>query len=273
MKICASCKPEENLNDVSFSVSLPQWLAQTNFVKNFVESMNPIQKITKTTSHELFEIEFHPSMNEKKLLLWATKPSPSLDIKDAKRAYHHFENHQIGQVSKKGTLKVFLKIPQLYYVMEKNKKVVYPRHFHFVLRDKDEWNPQVYTHIVTPKVDKSFVKKRIHQKDAVIVNSLPKRIFQETKINENVLNISEDKMTEQNKKYWRTKLISFIKEKYPKIFDLIQSKQLKLEHVPIIVYCKNTKCKSAEKWIEKMLHFGYYNLFYYDGGFDDFEKK
>ena len=49
MKVCASCEQEENLNDISLSVSLPQWLKQTNFVKNFVQSMNPIQKITKTT--------------------------------------------------------------------------------------------------------------------------------------------------------------------------------------------------------------------------------
>ena len=69
MKVCASCKPEENLNDISFSVSLPQWLKQTNFVKNFVQSMNPIQKITKTTTHFLYEIEFHPSMNNKIILV------------------------------------------------------------------------------------------------------------------------------------------------------------------------------------------------------------
>lgn len=270
MKVCASCKPEENLNDISFSVSLPQWLEQTNFVKNFVQSMNPIQKITKTTTHFLYEIEFHPSMKGKMLLLWATRPSSSLKIKDAKSAYHHFENHQIGKVSKNGKLNVFLEIPQIYYVMENNKKVVYPRHFHFVIRDKDQWNPQVYTHIVTPVVDKTFVKKRIQNRNAVIVNTLPQKIFQQTKIHENVLNLSEEKITQKNKNYWRTKLVSFIEKNCSKIFSLIQSKQLKVENVPIIVYCKNTKCKSSEKWIEKMLEFGYYNLYHYEAGFDDF---
>lgn len=270
MKICASCKPEENLNSVSFSVSLPQWLEQTNFVKNFVQSMNPVQKITKTTSHQLYEIDFHSSMKGKMLLLWATMPSNSLEIKDAKSAYHHFENHQIGKVSRNGKLKVFLKIPQLYYVMENQKQVVYPRHFHFVIRDKHEWNPQVYTHIVTPKVDKTFVKQKICHQNAIIVNSLPKTLFEETKINENVLNLPEDKITEKNKSYLVRKLKSSLKKNYPKIFSMVESKKLKLKQVPMIVYCKNKKCKSSEKWIEKMLEIGFYNLYRYEGGFDDF---
>jgi hypothetical protein len=270
MKVCASCKPEENLNDTSFSVSLPQWLKQTNFVKNFVQSMNPIQKITKTTTHFLYEIEFHPSMNNKLILLWATIPSNSLEIKDAKNAYHHFENHQIGKVSKNGKLKVFLKIPQLYYVLENNKKVVYPRHFHFVIRDKDQWNPQVYTHIITPVVDRTFVKKRTSNQNAIIVNTLPPKIYSQTKINKNVLNLSEEIISKKNKNYWRRKLLSFIEKNYSNIFLLIKSKHLKLENVPIIVYCKNTNCKSSEKWIEKMLEFGYYNLYHYEAGFDNF---
>ena len=102
MKICASCKPEGDFNHVSFWVSLPQWLEQTNFVKNFIQSMKSEKKITRTTKHLLYEIQFHDSMKGKVLLLWATRPSESIRIKDAKLAYHNFENHQIGKISGNG---------------------------------------------------------------------------------------------------------------------------------------------------------------------------
>ena len=270
MKICASCKPEGDFNHVSFSVSLPQWLEQTNFVKNFIQSMKSEKKITRTTKHLLYEIQFHDSMKGKVLLLWATRPSDSIRIKDAKSAYHNFENHQIGKISGNGKLKVFLQVPELYYVLEKKKKVVYPRHFHFVIRDTHEWNTQVYTHIVTPVVKKSFVKKRLKDKKAVLVNSLPKSMFQETKIHQNVINIPEEILSEKRKAYLRRKLVSFVKDKNPKIYELVRSKQLTVKNIPMIVYCKSNECNSSEKWITKMLELGFYNLYIYKGGYDDF---
>jgi len=273
MKICASCKPEENLNDTSVSVSLPQWLQQTNFVKEFIESMNAVKTPQKKTANLLYEIDFHPSMKNKLLLLWATVPSTSLLIKDAKSAYDNFQNCQITRVSKSGKAKIFLETPQIYYVLENNKKVVYPRHFHFVIREGNAWNTQVYTHIITPSVDKAFVSKTLKKKDAIVINSLPKTFFKDTKIHEQVLNLPVEVIREKGKEYTKRKIRSYIQKTFPQIFQYIASKQLKVEHVPMIVYCKNEKCASAEKWMDTMLRFGYYNLYHYKKGSEDFLNK
>jgi hypothetical protein len=273
MKICASCKPEENIDETSMSVSLPQWLQQTNFVRNFIESMHSKSKAEKHTSHLLFEIQFHSSMKNKRLLLWATVPSTTLEIKDAKSAYHHFENHQITKISATGKARIYLETPQIYYVMENKKKVVYPRHFHFVIRDGEKWNPQVYTHIVTPTVEKDFVEKKLKTKTALVINSLPSNLFHETKIHESAVHLSVEDLQKKGKIFARRKVLSFAKLKAPKLYTLIQSKKLKLEHIPMIVYCKNKNCKSAPKWTTIMVEFGFYNIYHYGDGSDGFTNN
>lgn len=270
MKVCASCAQVQDINSISFASTLPEWLAEVNFVKNFINSSSPVP--SQATSHILYTLELHPSMKNRLLLLWATKPTTSLEIKGAKTAYANFKNHQVARTDINGKIQVRLDTPQLYYVIENGIKKIYPRHFHFVIRDKNHWNQQVYTHVVTPEIDRSFVMQKIRDKTALIINSLPEKLYQQTRIHKNVLNVPVDKINPRNQHIWERRILLSVQKNLPKLSQLISSKKIDVKHVPIIIYCKNDQCRSSTNLINKLLTFGYYNLFHYKGGYEDYNR-
>lgn len=275
-KICASCEKQNDSlifdsKKVAKSVSLPEWLKEENFVREFIHSMKNKTKLVKKTNHLLFKIHFTAPHRNCKILLWATKSPTSTVIQDAKSAYGTFSNHQVGKVDSNGDLNVYLKSPQLYYVKEGGKKKVYPRHFHFVFYNPVEkkWNSQVYTHIITPIVNRDFVKRAIKNKKYLLVDALPQNLYQHTKLSPLTVSIPYDKKNP----VVSTKMKSLLKEGKGDLANLVMEKKLAFKHIPLIVYCKNKDCHAAQTVIDYLLGKGFYNLFYYQEGFDGFSKK
>ena len=280
-KICASCEKQNDSvifdsKKVAKSVSLPEWLKEKNYVREFIHSMKEKTNLLKKTNNLLFKIHFTAPHQGRKILLWATKSPTTTEIQDAKSAYATFSNHQIGKVDRKGNLDVYLKYPQLYYVKERGKTRVYPRHFHFVFYDptKKQWDNQVYTHIITPVVDKNFVKRAMKNKKYLFVDALPKNLFEETRLSPLTVSIPYDK----NEHAVSSKIKSILMDKKDNstsryLANLVMKKKLLLKHVPLIVYCKNKDCHAAQTVIDYLLKKGFYNLFYYQEGFDGFSKR
>lgn len=275
-KICASCEKQNDSvifdsKKVAKSVSLPEWLKEKNFVREFIHSMKKKTNLVKKTNDLLFKIHFTAPHQNRKILLWATKSPSTTIIQDAQSAYGTFSNHQVGKVDSNGDLNVYLKYPQLYYVKEGGKEKVYPRHFHFVFYDAVEkkWNNQVYTHIITPIVDKNFVRLSIKNKKYLFVDALPQNLYQQTKLSPMTLSIPYDKKNP----VVSTKIKSLLKEEKGDLANLVTEKKLVLKHIPLIVYCKNKDCHAAQTVIDYLLKKGFYNLFYYQEGFDGFFKK
>ena len=141
-KICASCTKEDDFQDVAKAVTLPEWLKETNFVREFLESMENHTSVQQHSKTCLYKIHFVSRYRNRKILLWATTSPQTITINDAKSAYGDFRNHQVGKVNADGDVKVMLDMPQLYYVKERGKKKIYPRHFHFAFYNerKKKWD-------------------------------------------------------------------------------------------------------------------------------------
>ena len=272
-KICASCESQGNLDRIAKSVYIPEWLEKTNYVRNFIHYMNHHQTLKKNTNNILTKIEFRSSLANRKILLWATtSPNDIFHINGAKKAYMNksecvFPNHQVGKVSKDGSLNVYLNPPQLYSVIEKGKQKVYPRHFHFVFMDTKEkkWSTQVYTHVVTPIVSKDFVQEAIQSGKIIIIDALPADMFQETKLSETTKSLPAD--TD-----FSMKTVQHFAKDMPKLKKVLDRTSLTINHVPIIVYCANKKCNAAKKTIDALLEKQFYNIYYYSEGIDGWNK-
>lgn len=267
-KICASCTKEDDFQDVAKAVTLPEWLKETNFVREFLESMENHTSVQQHSKTCLYKIHFVSRYRNRKILLWATTSPQTITINDAKSAYGDFRNHQVGKVNADGDVKVMLDMPQLYYVKERGKKKIYPRHFHFAFYNerKKKWDGQVYTHIITPVVSRAFVESAIRSKTTVLLDALPHDVYESTKISKQTYSMP---YTESVTKDKLKKALSL----YPKLKKMVDQKLLPLEEIPLLIYCKNPSCAAATTLIEKLLKLGFYNLFYFKKGYDGWKDK
>jgi len=156
-----------------------------------------------------------------------------------KYAYGKLENSGIVNTNDKGEATVRLNCPGVYVNPEDSS--IYPRHFHYCYKVKDNWGNKLYTQ----KVICNVTKKDLLAGSGIIVDALPAEYYAKKKIL-NAVNIPS------------TLSLTHVKELADKHIGNINTK--------IYVYCWNESCHAAEKLMEKLGKVGYHNTYHYPSG-------
>jgi len=196
-----------------------------------------------------------------------------LKPKYASNAYgEEYLNKGVTKTDKNGIASLRINCPQSYYV---NKDKQYISHIHYLLSDKEnkKWEEKMFTERIICSVNKNELKKIIENQCAMIINALPYEEFIKQKIPNSIPLpydiVDKNKITEKQ-------LLKYLEEMsvhYPKINKLLKSGKLKIENVPIIVYCYKKTCKASEILIDKLIEYGYTDIKEYPNGIIGWDKK
>lgn len=273
--VCASCLDFDVEKVVKSKESLkPEWLEEKDFVREFINSHSMTLKTPYFSNVEM-KLELGKKLCNKKILYWAAdeKKDKSPIIKDAKVAYNKFENSGVTKSNDNGSVKIKLGCPQLYKARQTSDKKynTFFRHMHFVVENNGKWGNQIYTKVVICKYN---LEKFMNEKKddlTVIINALPSEYYGKDHIPKtfNLFNKDVSKMSIIELEKWFEEVV---KIHYPKLNTYIKSKKLKINEVPIIVYCAHDKCNAAELTIKELMKKSFVNINEYSGGMKEYRK-
>jgi len=273
--VCASCLDFDIEKVVKSKESLkPDWLKETDYVREFINNHSMSLKKPDFSNVEM-NLELGEKLCNRKILYWAAdeKNDKSPIITDAKTAYNKFENSGVTKSNDKGSVKIRLACPQLYKAKQTSDKKdnTFFRHMHFVIEKNGKWENQIYTKIVICKYNLEKFMKEKKDDLTVIINALPSEYYGKDHIPKtfNLFNKDVSKMSKIELEKWFEEVV---KVHYPKLNTYIKSKKLKINEVPVIVYCAHDKCNAAELTIKELMKKGFVNMNEYSGGMKEYRK-
>lgn len=274
--VCASCLEFDIDKVVKSKESLkPTWLKDNDFVKIFIENHDFKLKVPKNYDVEL-NLDLGAKFKGKKILYWAADPQPanSIIIKDAKSAYHKFDNSGVSKTDINGKVVVKFNCPQLYKTKRnlKEKATTFFRHMHFVVEKDDNWDSQIYTKVVICKYNYDKFMELYKNDMTVIINALPSEYFAKDHIpnSYNLFNKTVKSMSSGQLLEW---FYEVVKLHYPKLYQYVKTKKIELYEIPIITYCAHNKCNASELTIKELLKKGFVNVNEYSDGIVDYRLK
>ena len=274
--VCASCLDFDVEKVVKSKESLkPEWLEEKDFVREFINNHSMTLKNPDFSNVEM-KLELGEKLSNKKILYWAAdeKNDSSPIIKDAKTAYNKFGNSGVIKSNDKGVVKIRLACPQLYKAKQKSDKKdnTFFRHLHFVVENNGKWNDQIYTKIVICKYSLEKFMKEKKEDLTVIINALPSEYYGKDHIPKtfNLFNKDVSNLSIIELEKWFGEVV---RTHYPKLNTYIKNKKVKINEVPIIVYCAHEKCNAAELTIKELMKKGFVNINEYSGGMKEYRNK
>ncbi len=280
IKKCNFCRLAEELNtdEITFWSKksgnyspYPKMITcDTNYnLKN--ESLNEIEP-ELSENHLEARLTLGKDNSNKYVYYWASNPQENIhEILEPEKAYGEYENHGLKKCDEKGEVLLKFNPPQPY----KENKKTHPRHIHYLLESPEKtWLPLKTIRIIC-SISLEYLDEKIKEKDTLIINALPTKYYEENKIPEsyNLPSSSLEKLTNESK-YRRIK--NFVKiyiKKYPILIEKFNDKKIKLEDIPIITYCANSKCNASMKLIDHLYECGFNNVYEYKGGIEEYNKK
>ena len=285
-RTCLTCSSKKNKHNVSkwmkeegIYTMLPRALTcedKYNAHKNALKEETPPIKDTQ------LDVELKIEEGDSWVFYWASEPLDLKDlspVKDAKEAYNGYGNENnrgLVKTDEKGNAKLILNCPDVY----RDEGNLYPRHVHYSVLDSDNnWSETIGTLEVICKFPYEVMKHIVESKNKVIINALPPEEFEKRHI-PNSVNLYYKELEGKDKRFRYRKVKSLIKSTlkkpvmYPPIKEFLDDKEHRTTDVPIIVYCLNKGCPSAEKLVDLIYDSGFMNVIMYPGGTEEwFEKE
>lgn len=270
IKLCASCEPTSNHMAFQTTVDtddtkLPRWLRKCNYVQQFIRNYTCFRQNHPPHADSRFTIPVSPELAGRSILFWGAHEQNGLNIPGAREAYGDFSNSGVSYVKDDGSVTIALKCPSIYSAIpyQKQKAIVYPRHCHWVVsnKDKTKWLEPVYTTNVLCEVNKSRVKRALLTKNAFVVNALS----YETHMTYNIpgtCSMGHQRIATLTS----SQICSEVQRKATKQTPALLKKMGQVSNIPIILYCANSQCMAAKRLASHLLNAGFTNLYYYKEG-------
>jgi len=239
---------------------LPPPLNCNSKYNRFEDTFEPVQvkgspqlKITLNLSKLIDNQVKYPTW----IYFWAAKKRQYHRIKYpyAPDAYDNFQNSGLVQTDKKGKTTFYLHNPEIYHVNGK----VYSPHIHFTyLKDDKTWEIDAFTISIVPKIKLDTFKRLVDSAKYIVLNA------------SNIYSNKTIKKTHSLPYNSNQDINDYINKLIINKYHKIKKSKLQLQESPIIVYCKNKKCKAANKLIRRLQNLSYINLIYFPGGIDKY---
>ena len=177
-------------------------------------------------------------------------------------------NDAFGKVYPNGTFRFRIQNPSIY--RETN---IYPPHIHYKVATKDgnKFTNDFYTMTYLGDITWPQTKKALKEGLTVVLNALPHQYYAKHHVPGSYslpVKVAA-KMTEKE-------LDQFMKDvliNYPKLQTMVQKKQIKLHHIPIITYCAHAKCSAAKSLSDELLKKNFVNIVHYADGINGYYQK
>tara|TARA_B100000900_G_C20592446_1_gene722125 strand:- start:284 stop:2008 length:1725 start_codon:yes stop_codon:yes gene_type:complete len=284
-RTCLTCSSKKNKHNVSkwmkeegIYTMLPRALTcedKYNAHKNALKEETPPIKETQ------LDVELKIEEGDSWVFYWASEPLDIKDlspVKDAKEAYNGYGNENnrgLVKTDEKGNATLILNCPDVY----RDEGNLYPRHVHYSVLDSDNnWSETIGTLEVICKFPYEVMKHIVESKNKVIINALPPEEFEKRHI-PNSVNLYYKELEGKTRTQRYRKVKSLIKSTlkkpvmYPPIKEFLDDKEHRTTDVPIIVYCLNEGCPSAEKLVDLIYESGFMNVIMYPGGTEEWFEK
>uniref|UniRef100_A0A6C0D0B1 Rhodanese domain-containing protein n=1 Tax=viral metagenome TaxID=1070528 RepID=A0A6C0D0B1_9ZZZZ len=222
----------------------------------------------KSPSNKTLPIEIHHKIKQKNtwVLYWASNPTEDIILKNDKEAYQNNTNNGVTKTDSKGNLILKLNCPSIYTLDDST----HPRHVHFVLLKDNKWDTSnIHTAYILCDIDYDLMNKYVTEKQHLIINAID---IKGSKYTDNIPNSFYLKMpktgTKKVKKEVVNKFISKNIKNYSKLSKLLKDKKIKIENLPMIVYCAHKKCDASKKLLKTLMDLGYNNVIDFSGGIE-----
>tara|TARA_B100000282_G_C31638715_1_gene447396 strand:+ start:81 stop:935 length:855 start_codon:yes stop_codon:yes gene_type:complete len=274
-KLCASClKFDFNKTLKSSNKKKPKWLDKIDYVEEFViKNANNFTNRYPKYYNKIMKINIGKKLSNRKILYWAAKPSSSLLINDAKKAYGNFSNSGVVTVDSNGFAKIKFLVPQNYKTIIKNEKnyTTFFKHIHYVISDStnSKWIFNVFTKLFHNNYNYNQLIQKLNSKQTVIINVLPSEYYAKDHI-PYTYNLPVDQIKKMSIKDLNEWFISVIDLHYPKLKKLLN--KLKINEIPIICYCAHNKCTASKNGAEELMKKGFVNVSLYEDGMKDYNN-
>ena len=274
-KLCASClKFDFNKTLKSSNKKKPKWLDKIDYVEEFViKNANNFTNRYPKYYNKIMKINIGKKLSNRKILYWAAKPSSSLLINDAKKAYGNFSNSGIVTVDSNGFAKIKFLVPQNYKTIIKNEKkyTTFFKHIHYVISDStnSKWIFNVFTKLFHNNYNYNQLIQKLNSKQTVIINVLPSEYYAKDHI-PYTYNLPVEQIKKMSVKDLNEWFISVIDLHYPKLKKLLN--KLKINEIPIICYCAHNKCTASKNGAEELMKKGFVNVSLYEDGMKDYNN-
>ena len=254
-------KMEGNDSLLPLIIKLDKYNAKHSILKE------ELPELTKYTT----SVNVESNKKERWLFYWAANRSkdPS-HIMSERDAYGSNTNHGILRTDQNGNAKLILNCPQPY--KDDNSKLTYPRHVHYTfLTSDDTWNENINSLVVLCHIDYEMMNTINDTKSHLILCTV-----KGDDTIDNSVYIDYKELYDMNRTERKHYLLRFLKdslEKYPKLNAKVQSKNLKLRDIPIVVFGQNREDKSSLRTSEYLIDSNIVNVIEYNGGIDDFKNN
>ena len=222
----------------------------------------------KSPSKKTLPIEIHHKIKQKNtwVLYWASNPTEDIILKTDKEAYQNNKNNGVTKTDSNGNLILKLNCPSIYTLDDSTN----PRHVHFVLLKDKKWDTNnIHTAYILCDIDFDLMDKYVTEKKHLIINAID---IKGSKYTDNIPNSFYLKMpktgTKKVKKEVVNKFISKNIKNYPKLSKLLKDKKIKMENLPMIVYCAHKKCDASKKLLKTLMDLGYNNVIDFSSGIE-----
>ncbi len=242
---------------------------------------NALKEETPPIKETQLDVELKIEEGDSWVFYWASEPLDIKDlspVKDAKEAYNGYGNENnrgLVKTDEKGNATLILNCPDVY----RDEGNLYPRHVHYSVLDSDNnWSETIGTLEVICKFPYEVMKHIVESKNKVIINALPPEEFEKRHI-PNSVNLYYKELEGKTRTQRYRKVKSLIKSTlkkpvmYPPIKEFLDDKEHRTTDVPIIVYCLNEGCPSAEKLVDLIYESGFMNVIMYPGGTEEWFEK
>ena len=180
-------------------------------------------------------------------------------------SYKHSDNNGLVKLDDKGEATIFLDCPQPY----KEDNISYMNHIHMLVSNKkmDSWSDNLFTQNILCNIGKNDVQKYLRNKNRLVINALSEEYHKKAHIPDS-FNLYYKEAESMNK----TKIINKIKNMVSKntsVKELQKKYKLKIEEIPIVVYCYNKTCDAGHNLANALFKNGFTNILDYNGGIID----
>lgn len=251
-KLCDTCKNVELKGLNLYSKNEEFWL-------NFPHHL-PILGPRQGTQE--IEIDMGKTNSNRLIYWWGTKTmfeNLNLEYPDS---YLDSMNNGLMKLNANGKCVVSVNCPQPY----KDKGISYMSHIHILVSDKSmsSWNNNIHTQNVLCRIDRNNLVHHMKSKDRLIINALPKEYYDKVKIPDS-FNLDYNKEKKMSASQINTQIKNMIKN-HKNIQKIMKQNKLKLNEVPIIVYCYDKHCDAGHELANQLFKAGYTNVIDYKDG-------
>ena len=274
--LCASCtKFSTDRPVLSSSTKKPSWLEKKDYVQEFIHSTDKFKNKKPYKWDQIVDFSMKSAAN-RTILYWAADKHKPLLVQDAKSAYNRFVNHGIAQCDENGSTKLYLRSPQIYRTVKKGSKKTesFFCHFHLVISNsnKTTWMSKIYTQVLVCKRNMKDVLQSIKNETALVLNALPCKFYGKDHIpgTYNLTSKGVKKMSTKELEQW---LLEVSELHSSKIFNMIKSRKLNVNEIPVICYCADTECSASKSLQNELLKMGMLRVEEFPGGMKEFRSS